>query len=204
MHNILHRNAQGLLPRLEPLRKTERAGSVSDGASVAYASGSLLIGATGGIRRLRFRLVLGHCTKTNSLVFTSAHRMFSYACRLFAAWRAMPVPTGIGPGGRAAVLLRLMREHRTGAHLLAIRAGGLTPLEALIAGPEGEAGAIAYGWQPPFPPFGPLIRRRIWVDAITDRIVGEAFRVLSVPERNELVKLLGQLLGAGRASGPRT
>jgi hypothetical protein len=107
---------------------------------------------------------------------------------LFAAWRSMPVPEE-GPGARAAVLVKLLREHRTGAHLVAIRAGGLTPLEAIIVGQEGEAGAIAYGWQPPFPPAGPLMRKRIWVDAITDRIVGEAYRVLDVPERGELLGL---------------
>jgi hypothetical protein len=108
---------------------------------------------------------------------------------LFAAWRSMPVPEQ-GPGARAAVLAKLLREHRAGAHLVAIRAGGLSPLEAIIAGPEGEAGAIAYGWQPPFPPAGPLIRKRVWADAITDRIVGEAYRVLDVPERVELLHLL--------------
>ncbi len=107
---------------------------------------------------------------------------------LFAAWRTMPMPED-GPGARAAVVAKLLREYRSGAHLLAIRAGGLTPLEALLASEEGEAGAVAYGWQPPFPPFEPLLRRRIRADLITDRIVGEAYRVLDVAERVELVRL---------------
>src|SRR6059058_4700017 len=55
---------------------------------------------------------------------------------LFAAWRTMPMPED-GPGARAAVVAKLLREYRSGAHLLAIRAGGLTPLEALIASTEG-------------------------------------------------------------------
>lgn len=75
---------------------------------------------------------------------------------LFAAWRAMPVPDR-SPGARAAVALLLLREHFTGAHLLAVRAAGMTPLEAVLAGPEGEAGAAACGWPPPYPPVGPLV-----------------------------------------------
>jgi len=112
---------------------------------------------------------------------------------LFAAWRAMPVPAD-GLGARAAVLLHLMREHRGGASLLAIRAGGLSPLEAIISGPDGEAGAVAYGWQPPYPASEPLIRRRAWAEALTDRIVGEAFKALEPVERDEFVSLLDDAL----------
>jgi hypothetical protein len=108
---------------------------------------------------------------------------------LFAAWRAMPVPAD-GPGARAAVLLHLLREHRSGLSLVATRASGLTPLQAIISGPDGEAGAVAYGWQPPYPPFEPLIRRRAWAEALTDRMVGEAYRALDAAERAEFVRLL--------------
>jgi hypothetical protein len=66
----------------------------------------------------------------------------------------------------------------------------MTPLEAIISGPEGEAEATAFGWQPPYPPFEPLVRRRSWAEALTDRIAGEAFRALAPTERTELVNLL--------------
>jgi hypothetical protein len=115
------------------------------------------------------------------------------AMPLFAAWRAMPVPHD-GPGSRAAVLLHLLREHRCGAHLVAVRAAGLSPLEAIIAGPDGESGAVAFGWQPPYPPLGPLVRRRTWAEAVTDRIAGQAYAVLEPPERVELVGLLASAL----------
>ncbi|HKT00198.1 MAG TPA: hypothetical protein VJT31_11765 [Rugosimonospora sp.] len=108
---------------------------------------------------------------------------------LFAAWRAMPMPED-GLGARAAVLGHLLREHRAAAHMVAIRDGGLTPLEAVLAGPDGEAGAVAFGWQPPFPPHQPLLRRYVRAEAVTDRIIGEAYRVLDVDERVELVGLL--------------
>lgn len=111
------------------------------------------------------------------------------AMPLFAAWRAFPVPEN-GAGARAAVLLHLLREHRAGAHLLAVRAAGLTPLEAILAEPDGEAGAIAFGWQPPYPPPGLLLRKRIWAGHLADRIVGQAFAALEAPERLELVELL--------------
>ncbi|MDG4822808.1 hypothetical protein O7635_13210 [Asanoa sp. WMMD1127] len=111
------------------------------------------------------------------------------ALPLFAAWRAMPVPDD-RPGAQAAVLLHLLREHRGGAHLLAVRASGLSPLEAIISGPEGEAGAVAWGWQPPYPGVGPLLRRRVWAEAVTDRIAASAYAALTLEERIELLGLL--------------
>ncbi len=111
------------------------------------------------------------------------------AMPLFAAWRAMPVPDD-SPGGRLAVLLHLLREHRVGAQLLAVRSAGLRPVEALIAGPEGEAGATAYGWEPPYPPRMPLLRRFVHADGVADRIVAQSLRDLSAAERAELVTFL--------------
>ena len=46
----------------------------------------------------------------------------------------------------------------------------MTPLEAVLAGPDGEAGAVACGWPPPYPPVGPMVRRRLWAEAVTDRL----------------------------------
>lgn len=114
---------------------------------------------------------------------------------LFAAWRAMPIPDD-SPGARAAVLAHLLREHRGGAHLLAIRASGLTPLEAIISGPDGVAGATAFGWQPPYPAFEPLVRRRSWAEALTDRIAGEAYRALDPVERADFVDVLDAALAS--------
>jgi hypothetical protein len=146
---------------------------------------------------------LGECCRwgrENLSMFFGLERMVELAERvvvsaeaagmpLFAAWRAMPVPDD-APGARAAVLAQLLREHRGAAHLIAIRASNLTPLEAIIAGPEKEAGATAFGWQPPYPAAEPLMRRRAWAEALTDRIAGEAYRVLDPGERQELVELM--------------
>lgn len=114
---------------------------------------------------------------------------------LFAAARAMPVPDD-SVGARAAVVLHLLREHREAARLMAVRVCGLTPIEALVVAPSGEAGARGLGWTPPFPAPEPLIRRGVWAEVLTDRMVGEAFRALEPTEREELVRLLDEVAGA--------
>ena len=111
---------------------------------------------------------------------------------LFAAWRAMPVPD-VEPGARAAVLLHLLHEHRQGVHVIAVRAGGLSPIEAIIAGPDGETGAVAFGWQPPYPPAGPLVRRLMWAEAVANSLAGQAYAVLDRAERVEFAGLLESL-----------
>jgi hypothetical protein len=111
---------------------------------------------------------------------------------LFAAWQAMPAPDDT-PGAQAAVLLHLLNEHRAGAHVVAVRASGLTALEAIIAGPDGETGAVAFGWQPPYPQPGPLLRRLAWAECVTDSITGKAYALLDRGERVELIGLLESL-----------
>jgi hypothetical protein len=111
---------------------------------------------------------------------------------LFAAWRAMPVPDD-RPGAQAAVMLHLLHEHRMGVHVVAVRAAGLTPLQAIIAGPEGETGAVAFGWQPPYPPAGPIVRRLMWAESVADTLAGQAYARLNREERVELIGLLESL-----------
>jgi hypothetical protein len=120
------------------------------------------------------------------------------AMPLFAAARSMPVPDG-GPGARAAVLAHLMRELRAGALLLAGRSCGLSPVEMIIAGPEGEEEAITFGWQPPFPARTPLMRRFLFAEALADRIAGQAYAALSVADRLELVQVLTAAADAAKA-----
>jgi hypothetical protein len=111
---------------------------------------------------------------------------------LFAAWRAMPAPDN-SLGAQVAVMLHLLHEHRLGVHVVAVRASGLTPLQAIIAGPEGETGAVAFGWQPPYPPAGPVVRRLMWAESIADALAGQAYGQLDRAERIEFVGLLESL-----------
>jgi hypothetical protein len=119
---------------------------------------------------------------------------------LFAATRAMPAPDG-GPGARAALLIHLLREYRAGALLLAVRASGLTPIEALIAGPDGEEEAVAYGWDPPYPARAGVMRRFVFAEALADRITGQGYGALAAGERAELVHLLRSAADAARTPG---
>ncbi len=153
---------------------------------------------------------LGHLPDTDRLVEVLAavvDAMDGAGLPLFSACRAMPAPDG-GPGARAAVLIHLLWEHRAGALLLASRACGLTPVEAVIAGPEGEEEALAFGWQPPFPPRVGLVRRYVYAEAVADRIVGQAIARLPVPARGELLSLLSRaaesVRSGSRGHGPGT
>ncbi len=119
---------------------------------------------------------------------------------LFSACRAMPAPDG-GLGAQSAVFVHLMWEHRAGAQLVAARACGMTPVEAVIAGPEGEEEALAFGWRPPFPARIPLVRRHVYAEAVADRIVGQALAPLPVRERTELLALLKRAAELIRSGG---
>jgi hypothetical protein len=124
---------------------------------------------------------------------------------LFAAWRSMPVPTPLG--ARVAVLAHLLTEHRAGAHLIAVRACGLSPLEATIAAPSGAQEAAALGWQPPYPPRLPLLRRYAYAEALGETVASSAYRGLTAGERGELVALLTRAAASvadAAASSPET
>lgn len=139
-----------------------------------------------------------------NLLERTVHAADGSGLPLFAAGRAVPVP-GRSAGARAAAALRLLREYFTGAYLLAVRASGMTPREAVLAGPEGEAGAMACGWPPPYPPVGPLVRRRLWAEAVTDRLAAPAFGALGPVDGVELVDLLAAVrahLGTAVRSHP--
>jgi hypothetical protein len=104
----------------------------------------------------------------------------------------MPVPDA-SPGAHAAVMLHLLHEHRAGVHVVAVRASGMTALDAIMAGPDGETGAVAFGWQPPYPAAGPLLRRYVWAEAVADSMAGQAYAHLDRAERIELLGLLDSL-----------
>lgn len=110
------------------------------------------------------------------------------ALPLFAGWRALPLPAD--PPARAAMCLHVLREHRGGAHLVAVLASGLSPLEAIVAGPEGEPNARFFGWPQPYPEVEPLRARRSRAEDLTDALVAPAYAVLDPDERAELAGLV--------------
>jgi hypothetical protein len=110
---------------------------------------------------------------------------------LFAGWRRLDLPSDAP--ARVAHLLHLLREHRGGAHLAAIRLAGLDPLAAVLAGEGGAGNAAFFGWAEPYPAVDEALReRRARAESLTDEIVAPAYGALSPAEATELVDLLGQ------------
>ena len=107
---------------------------------------------------------------------------------LFAGWRAVTRPGD--DHARAAQALHVLREHRGGLHAIAVLAQGLTPLQAILAGPGGEANAAFFGWTPPFEDVSALREDRQAAEARTDTMADRAYAVLDDAEQGELAALL--------------
>jgi hypothetical protein len=72
---------------------------------------------------------------------------------VFAGWRAQPQPDDVN--ARVALTMHVLRELRGGAHIIAVNACGITPLDAVLASPappprSGPAWAEHLGWSGPF------------------------------------------------------
>lgn len=111
------------------------------------------------------------------------------ALPLFAGWRALPVPAS--QPERCAHVCQVLREHRGACHGVALAALGMAPLTAILTNSGGEANALDYGWEPPFPePTDADRELRVRVEELTDDLVASAYEVLDEAERAELVHLL--------------
>jgi hypothetical protein len=116
---------------------------------------------------------------------------------LYAGWRTVEVASDAP--ARVAQLLHLLREHRGGAYLCALRVAGLAPLEAILADDGGPGIATFFGWAEPFPTMDDGVRaRRAQAEELTDQLVGAAYAVLSAGEAQELLELLEVPLRAAR------
>jgi hypothetical protein len=111
---------------------------------------------------------------------------------LFAGWRSVELATDAP--ARLAQLLHVLREHRGGAHLSAVRLAGLSPLQAIVAGPGGPGNAAFFGWPEQFPVVDEDMRaRRNRAEELTDELVGPAYGALSPAQARELLDLLDAL-----------
>jgi hypothetical protein len=71
-----------------------------------------------------------------------------------------------------------------------VAAHGLTPLEAILAGP-GQRKAAANGWHPPYPRLTSQTARRLAAaERSTDTLAGTPYGCLDGAERAEFVALL--------------
>ena len=107
---------------------------------------------------------------------------------LFAAWRAVPLPAD--DLARAAQALQVLREHRGGVHAVAVVAGGMTPLQAILSGVGGEGNAAFFGWTGPYEDVSALAEQRAAVERRTDAIAERAYGALGEAEQAELADLV--------------
>lgn len=119
------------------------------------------------------------------------------ALALYAAFKNAPLVDDLP--GRAMQLVSILREFRGSAHLVAVRAMGLTGKQAhFIKRPNDVA---MFGWSPDdAPTIDDDDRRRLTeAETLTDRIVASAYAVLSKTERDHLLagaKAIKQALSA--------
>lgn len=105
---------------------------------------------------------------------------------LFAGWRGEQRPAHLG--ARAGFVLHLLREMRGSAHIVAVVASGLTPLEAVLATSGPEAGQ-RFGWSGPFADVPASAKDA--AEALTDSIVAQLYSSsLGPAELDEFVALV--------------
>jgi hypothetical protein len=120
---------------------------------------------------------------------------------LFAGWRAVPRATDLP--GMLGQRLHELREYRGGSHLVAVLASGLTPLEAIAAGPGGSGNATFFGWEESEIPSPEVIAaigpQRARAEDLTDEMVAPSWAALGYEDRSELAGLLGAALDHAEA-----
>lgn len=101
---------------------------------------------------------------------------------IFAGWRTMPEPATLP----ALAMHRLygLRELRGALHAGAVRAAGLTPLQALLV--RTPLLAPGWGWPEPYPDVSGLTDAWLAAEAGTNRAVASVFECLTAAEVSQL------------------
>jgi hypothetical protein len=112
---------------------------------------------------------------------------------LFAAWRSVPQPDDVG--ARATLTMQVLREMRGAAHIVAIQACGLTPVEAILASPapaprSGPTWAEHLGWPGPYRDPDEVRAARIEAERVTTQIIAAHLAVLSPDELADFAELV--------------
>ena len=112
---------------------------------------------------------------------------------IFTGWRALPHPGSVG--ARVAMTTHIMREMRGAAHINAIVASGITPLDAILASTNapprtGPEWAERMGFTGPFRDPAEVQAQRLEAEAITARILEPYFAVLDPAELADFGELV--------------
>ena len=111
---------------------------------------------------------------------------------VFTGWQALPEPEELG--ARVALTMHVLREQRGAAHIVALHACGLTPLQAILASPappprSGPVWAEHLGWTGPFEDASALTARRAHAEELTNEILVTAYDSLAPAELDEFAEL---------------
>ncbi len=112
---------------------------------------------------------------------------------VFAGWRALPQPYDVFE--RVALTAQVLREMRGGAHIIAIQACGLTPLEAMLASNaapprSGPEWADRMGFAGPYPDADQFRAARADAETLTSRIMARYLATLDEAELDEFAELV--------------
>lgn len=114
---------------------------------------------------------------------------------LFAGLRAEPAPSDAA--GRAYWNICLLREWRGSEHVVAVRASGLTPAQAVLTNyPDLSVGvkeANRRGFGEGHPDATPLLEKRRKAEALTSELQAAGYEVLTAEERAEFAGLIGTI-----------
>lgn len=112
---------------------------------------------------------------------------------VFAGWRAQPQPDNVG--ARVALTMHVLRELRGGAHIIAINACGITPLDAVLASSappprSGPVWAEHLGWTGPFGDPTAAREARAEAERLTSRMLEPIYGSLGDAALDEFAELV--------------
>jgi hypothetical protein len=112
---------------------------------------------------------------------------------VFAGWRAQPQPDDVN--GRVALTMHVLREMRGGAHIIAVNACGITPLDAVLASPapaprSGPPWAEHLGWTGPFNDADSRREARAEAERVTSRIIAPIYASIGDSALDEFAELV--------------
>jgi hypothetical protein len=112
---------------------------------------------------------------------------------VFAGTRALPQADEIG--ARVALTMHVLRELRGAAHLVAVHASGLSPLQAILVSPaapprSGPEWADHLGWAGPFEaPTDEMRAARAEAERLTSKLLLPIYASLGAAELEEFAEL---------------
>jgi helix-turn-helix protein len=112
---------------------------------------------------------------------------------VFAGWRAQPQPDDVN--ARVALTVHVLRELRGGAHIIAVHACGITPLDAVLASPaapprSGPVWAEHLGWSGPFRDPASAREARVEAERLTSRILAPIYGSIGDAALDEFAELV--------------